>query len=626
MTNRPPRPLLWLGGLLAVYLGYPLLAFAVRVAGGGQEGWNVPGLWPAVGVSVISSSAALLIGVITGVPLAYVLARRNGRLSAAVGALVQLPLALPPLITGIILIYVAGPYSFLGRLSGQRLTETIWGLIIAQSFVSIPFLVVVARSAFRSVDPTLGEVAASLGHGPLARFLRVDVPAASDGIRTGMILMWLRAFGEFGTVVILAYHPYSLPVYVDNLFSSGPLSQAEAPTVLAFVVAVAAIALSTLRRLPRLGAGERRQARAQPLAPLTADAAPVAFDLTARAGEFSLRIAQPTASRRLAVVGPSGSGKSLTLRALAGVVGAVGSVRCGGIDFTRLDPEQRRSGYVPQGYGLIPGRTVWEQICFGLHADGARAAWWLERLELASLAERLPHQLSGGQRQRVSLARALASDPRLLLLDEPFSALDAPVRARLQRELRALQRETGLTTVLVTHDPQEAAMLADDVLVIADGRVLQAGPVGEVFRYPASTQVASLLGLRNVGTGTITLDGRHVQSGDLRLAVADAPRAGTQVLWSVPMEQVQVDPVPLAGGGAATRPGATAGVVLDVIDLGTCVEVVVALAGRLELAARSTAPAVTRSGDPCQVRIEPDAVRSWPAAAEARTPASAGQR
>ena len=140
MPGRPPGPLYWLGGLLAVYLGYPLLAFAVRVAGGGQEGWNLPGLWSAVGVSVISATASLLIGVITGVPLAYVLARRSGRLSGAVGVLVQLPLALPPLITGIILIYVAGPYSFLGRLSGQRLTETIWGLIIAQSFVSIPFL------------------------------------------------------------------------------------------------------------------------------------------------------------------------------------------------------------------------------------------------------------------------------------------------------------------------------------------------------------------------------------------------------------------------------------------------------------------------------------------------------
>jgi ABC-type sulfate transport system permease component len=123
----------------------------------------------------------------------------------------------------------------------------MYGVVIAQSFVSAPFLVVVARSAFRAVDPSLGDVAATLGYGPLARFLRVDVPAASDGLRTGMILMWLRAFGEYGTTVVLAYHPYSLPVYVDNLFSSGPLSLAEAPTILAFGVAVLAVVVGRLK-------------------------------------------------------------------------------------------------------------------------------------------------------------------------------------------------------------------------------------------------------------------------------------------------------------------------------------------------------------------------------------------
>ena len=241
---------------------------------GSNEGWNAPGLWSALRVSVVGATASLLIGVLTGVPLAYVLARRDGWLSSVGGVLVQLPLAVPPLITGIILIYIVGPYSFLGQLSGQRLTETIWGLIIAQSFVSIPFLVVVARSAFRAVDPSLGEVGATLGHGPVARFLRVDVPAASDGIRTGMILMWLRAFGEYGTVVILAYHPYSLPVYVDNLFSSAPLSQADAPTVLAFVVAGLAIALSTVTRLrPRPPC-----APARPVAPSPTPPTPVGFE------------------------------------------------------------------------------------------------------------------------------------------------------------------------------------------------------------------------------------------------------------------------------------------------------------------------------------------------------------
>src|SRR6202167_1109861 len=124
----------------------------------------------------------------------------------------------------------------------------MYGVVIAQSFTSAPFLVVVARSAFRAVDPSLGDVAATLGHGPLGRFLRVDVPAAADGLRTGMILMWLRAFGEYGTTVVLAYHPYRLPVYVDTLCSSAPLSQAEAPTILAFGVAVVAVGLGRVSR------------------------------------------------------------------------------------------------------------------------------------------------------------------------------------------------------------------------------------------------------------------------------------------------------------------------------------------------------------------------------------------
>ncbi|MGH2842189.1 MAG: molybdate ABC transporter permease subunit, partial [Solirubrobacteraceae bacterium] len=234
MTATVPRPLRWLGVLLVIYLGYPLGAFAVRVAAGHNEGWNVPGLFSALWVSVAGATVSLLIGVLAGVPLAHALARHDGWVSRAVGVIVQLPLALPPLVCGILLIYIVGPYTLLGRLSGQRLTETIYGLIIAQSFVSAPFLVVVARSAFRAVDPSLGEAAATLGHGPLARFLRVEVPTASEGIRAGMILMWLRAFGEYGTTVVLAYHPYSLPVYVDNLFSSVPLSEAEAPTILAF--------------------------------------------------------------------------------------------------------------------------------------------------------------------------------------------------------------------------------------------------------------------------------------------------------------------------------------------------------------------------------------------------------
>jgi ABC-type sulfate/molybdate transport systems ATPase subunit/ABC-type molybdate transport system permease subunit len=527
-----------------------------------------------------------------------------------VGVIVQLPLAVPPLISGILLIYIVGPYTFLGRLSGQRLTETMIGVVIAQSFVSLPFLVVVARTAFRSVDPSLGDVAATLGHGPLARFLRVEVPAAADGLRTAMILMWLRAFGEYGTTVIVAYHPYSLPVYVDNLFSSAPLSEAEAPTILAFGVAALAILAGSLRlgrlrlRPPRIPA---------PVAPVSTPPTPVGFTLDATVGTFHLEVVHRERSHRLAIVGPSGSGKSVTLRALAGLLGSrAGSVTYGGTEVSPIAPQRRRIGYVPQGFGLLPGRTVWQQAVFGVHADPARAAWWLDTLQIAGLTDRLPEQLSGGQRQRVSLARALAGDPEVVLLDEPFSALDAPVRAELRRELRRLQREVNLSTVLVTHDPEEAAMLADEIVVMRDGKILQSGACREVYQRPGSAEIGRLLGIDNLFEHGVPA------------SLAGCVPAGAQLLWQVPPEALRVRPEPEpATAGTAGPAGKTTGSLLelgrgrvtDIIDLGRSVEVLVALDAGGELKARTLELPDLVVESACRVSTDAGAVSVWAQAA-----------
>jgi ABC-type sulfate/molybdate transport systems ATPase subunit/ABC-type sulfate transport system permease component len=622
-AGRSPRSLRWLGGLLVLYLAYPVGAFVYRVIGGHNEGWNVPGLWSALWVSVAGSTISLLIGVVTGIPLAYVLAHRRGWLSSAVGLVVQLPLAVPPLICGILLIYIVGPYSFLGQLSGERLTQTMYGVVIAQSFVSAPFLVVVARSAFRAVDPSLGDVAATLGHGRMDRFLRVDVPAAADGLRTGMILMWLRAFGEYGTTVVLAYHPYSLPVYVDNLFSSGPLSLAEAPTILAFGVAVLAVAAVRVQ----LPARVRHRPVPAPLAPAPKPPEPVGFDIEATVGTFRLRVAHPEASHRLAVVGPSGSGKSVMLRALAGLLGPdAGTVNYGGVDVSRIPPERRRLGYVPQGFGLIPGRTVWQQAVFGVHADPGRAAWWLETLHLDGLLDRLPEQLSGGQRQRVSLARALAGDPQVVLLDEPFSALDAPVRAELRRELRRLQREVSLSTVIVTHDPEEAAMLADEIVVLSDGQVLQSGSCRDVYQRPASAQVGRLLGIDNLfegvaGAGGVLLAGRDravggapgggTPGGGAPVGLVTGLRAGARLLWHVPPEALRVLPGPSISDANGSAVDFGQGSVTDVVDLGRTVEIVVTLSSGLELRARALELPDLSVGAICRVEAGLEAVSVW---------------
>jgi ABC-type sulfate/molybdate transport systems ATPase subunit/ABC-type sulfate transport system permease component len=621
--GRAPFALAWLGALLVLYLVYPLGAFVFRVVGGHNEGFNAPGLWPALEISVQSSTISLLVGVLGGIPLAYILAHRRGWLSSVVLVLVQLPLAVPPLISGILLIYIVGPYTFLGQHSGEQLTQTMYGLIIAQTFVSVPFLVVVARSAFRAVDPSLDDVAATLGHGPLARFLRVDVPAAADGLRAGMILMWLRAFGEYGTTVILAYHPYSLPIYVDNLFSSAPLSQAEAPTILAFAVAVVAISLGHVRRPARV----RRRPTSAPLAPVPTPPTPVGFAIDATVGSFHLRVAHPEGnSHRLAVVGPSGSGKSVTLRVLAGLLGSdAGTVTYAGADVSRIAPERRRIGYVPQGFSLIPGRTVWQQAVFGVHADPARAAWWLETLHLEGLLDRLPEQLSGGQRQRVSLARALAGDPRVVLLDEPFSALDAPVRAELRREFRRLQREVNLSTVLVTHDPEEAAMLADEIVVVRDGQVLQSGSCREVYRRPASVEIGRLLGIDNLFEGVAGADGVLFAGGD-RTPLATALPAGARLLWQVPPEAVRLRLGLSPSGANGSTVDLGQGRVADVVDLGRAVEVVVELSAGTELRVRTLEVPDLSVGAACRAETDPGAVSVWARPAVAGTQIDSASR
>jgi molybdate transport system permease protein len=130
-----------------------------------------------------------------------------------VGIIVQIPLALPPIMSGVVLIYIVGPYTFLGELFNRRLTDSMAGIVIATTFCSAPFLIVSARAAFVSVDQGLLDVAATLGHSDLSRFIKVAVPLAGPGIRAGMLLSWLRAFGEYGAVVMLAYNPASLPIY-----------------------------------------------------------------------------------------------------------------------------------------------------------------------------------------------------------------------------------------------------------------------------------------------------------------------------------------------------------------------------------------------------------------------------
>jgi molybdate transport system permease protein len=593
-------PLTWLGGLLVLYLTIPIGAFFIRLGRSNQRGFGVPGLWNALWVSLVTATITTILVALFGVPLAHVLSRAKGRLGTLVGIAVQLPLALPPLMSGILLIYLVGPYTTIGRLFDGRLTESMVGIVLAQTFVSAPFLIIAARSAFSGLDPALDDVAATLGYHPLARFLRVSVPATASAIVAGLLLTWLRAFGEYGATVLISYHPYTLPVFTGVQFSGTGLAPTQAPTALAILAAILAVAVSRIRRPQRL---RPRTALPDPAPPAQNEPTSVGFHLDATVGTFRLRCAHRAHSHRLAVLGPSGSGKSMTLRALAGLLGPdAGTVAYGSDPVTEVPTEARKIGFVPQGSGLFPKRTVWQQLLFAPDADARLAAWWLAKLQLSGLEDRLPDQLSGGQRRRVSLARALTRNPRLVLLDEPFSALDAPVRDELRRELRRLQHEAGLSTVLVTHDPEEAALLADEVIVIAEGRLLQAGSIRDVYARPSSPQVARLIGMQNLNHAVAVSPTDLLTGGVVISTASHGMPQGSDVLWCIRPEHV-----------AISRTGRYPVEVIDSADLGGTTTAIVGLGGAVELRVRTIGPVDLAVGSASRVDLDPDAITVWPA-------------
>ncbi|MBY5538262.1 ABC transporter ATP-binding protein [Rhizobium leguminosarum] len=218
------------------------------------------------------------------------------------------------------------------------------------------------------------------------------------------------------------------------------------------------------------------------------------------------------AGEMLALLGPSGCGKTTTLRMIAGFTNPnTGNVLIGGVDVTDLPPNKRGLGMVFQNYSLFPHMTVGENVAYGLKMRGVNAAdrtkkvrSMLELVRLSSFEDREIHQMSGGQQQRVALARSLVTDPKILLLDEPLGALDRNLRESMQFELREIQRRIGTTSIIVTHDQEEALTMSDRIAVMAEGEIVQIGSPIDIYERPQSQFVSEFLGTANIFDGTIT--------------------------------------------------------------------------------------------------------------------------
>jgi putative spermidine/putrescine transport system ATP-binding protein len=222
----------------------------------------------------------------------------------------------------------------------------------------------------------------------------------------------------------------------------------------------------------------------------------------------------------LALLGPSGCGKTTTLRMIAGFVApTAGTIRFGDREVTTVPVHKRNVGMVFQGYALFPHLSVAKNVEFGLRVrsmdkerKARRVAEMLRWVQLDSMADRSPRALSGGQQQRVALARAMAIEPDVLLLDEPFSALDAKLRAQMRKEIRDLQQDAGITSVFVTHDQEEAMAIADRIGVMNHGRLEQLGSAHDLYKRPASRFVASFIGKCNLLEGQVVGEGRFESS------------------------------------------------------------------------------------------------------------------
>ncbi|TXL92413.1 ABC transporter permease [Streptomyces sp. IB2014 016-6] len=560
--------------LLAVaFLLLPLVGILARTSWGEVGGHlTSPGVVEALELSFLVSFWALALSLVLGVPLAWLLARVDFPGKAFVRSLVLLPMVLPPTVGGVALLLAFGRRGLLGPwledTFGITLPFHTSGAVVAATFVAMPFLVISLEGALGGLRPRYEETAASLGASPVRVFATVTLPMVAPGLLAGAALTWARALGEFGATITFAGNlpgtTQTLPLQVYLLLQNSP----EAATSVSLLLLVIAMAVLIALRgrwtgTPRDTAGspDRRRDRATSPDDGTEPgpgpkAAPVAVKETTAVDErwalhadvtgFTRLVLDAEPGTTIAVVGPNGAGKTTLLRALLGLTTrAHAELRLGALDVTALPPHRRGVAWVPQDGALFPHLSALNNTAYGLRAQGVTRAearrtarQWLDRLDVGHLAHRKPAQVSGGQAGRVALARALATRPRLLLLDEPLAALDQTTRARVRHTLRTHLDGFGGVCLMVTHDPVEAVSLADRVLVLDEGRVVQDAPPADVTRHPRSPWVARMLG-KNAWPGTATADGLAPTGGGL-LVSADPLSPGTRALAIIAPEAVSV--------------------------------------------------------------------------------------
>ncbi|MFF1924679.1 ABC transporter permease [Streptomyces sp. NPDC058221] len=607
--------------LLAIaFLLLPLIGILARTSWG-DLGTHLtsPGTTQALKLSLLVSFWALGLSLVLGVPLAWLLARTDFPGKTFVRSLVLLPMVLPPTVGGVALLLGFGRRGLIGPwledTFGITLPFHTSGAVLAATFVAMPFLVISLEGALGGLRPRYEETASSLGASPVRVFFTVTLPMVAPGLAAGAALTWARALGEFGATITFAGNlpgtTQTLPLQVYLLLQDNPEA---ATSVSLLLLAIAMLVLIGLRGrwtgtpsaapagvpapVDEPPPGPSPDIRTDPPGKGDADGTLDSWPLHAEVTGFNELTLDADAGTTIAVVGPNGAGKTTLLRALLGLTPrAHAALRLGELDVSALPTHRRGVAWVPQDGALFPHLGALANTAYGLRAQGVpraearrRAQQWLDRLGVGHLSARKPSQVSGGQAQRIALARALATRPRLLLLDEPLAALDQTTRAQVRHTLRTHLAGFGGVCLIVTHDPVETVSLADRVLVLDDGRVLQDAPPGEVTRHPRSPWVARMLG-RNAWPGTATADGLELRDGGL-LVLADPLPAGAPALAVIAPEAVSVH---RAEPGGSPR-NIWAGTVREITTSGSRLRVLITSPQAPDLVAEITPQAAAELG------------------------------
>jgi spermidine/putrescine ABC transporter ATP-binding subunit len=575
-------------------------------------------------VAAAATVLATALGTLAGMGLAR--GRFPGR--HVVRAVVLAPLIVPGMILAL------GFYYLFARLG---LIGTIAALVLAHVVLATPYVVINVEAVMRAFDLRLERAARMLGANAWQAFWRVTLPLTRVGVLVGALFAFIASFDEVVVAMFLSgTSAVTLPklmwdsITLDEL---SPLVTAVASLQIGMALAVFAAA-EVLRgrgmRLAWASAGPEDMGAGPARPPLASGGVPPAGLAPNRLSTEPLRLVglskhfgsvvalddvtlQVEPGELLTILGPSGSGKTTLLNLVAGFdTPTSGEVLLGGRALTREPPNRRGVGMVFQSYALFPHMSVFANVAFPLRLRRlaepeirGRVEDILAVVQLAGLGARYPRELSGGQQQRVALARALVFRPPLLLMDEPFGALDTHLRARMQQELRQLHRQLGITVLFVTHDQEEAMILADRIAVIARGRLQQVGRAEALYATPANELVAGFLGESNLLRGTVAAASggmlHVVTAGGTALRVAGEAATGQAVTVLIRPESVRLV--------AATPAGShdLRGVVEDALYLGALRKYTIRLSPSETLVVRLP----TESGTPLlppgsHVRVEWD--------------------